>query len=86
MFHDVGSLSTNTGVAPQYVIGDQPKFTMVVTNIGLVACKRDVGAAVHTDDLGAKFALVRELDGDFRGLRNDVGVGENHPVGAGDEA
>lgn len=32
--------------APQYVIGDQPKFTMVVTNIGLVACKRDVGAAV----------------------------------------
>jgi len=30
---------------PQYVIGDQPKFTMVVTNIGLVACKRDVGAA-----------------------------------------
>lgn len=32
--------------SPQYVIGDQPKFTMVVTNIGLVACKRDVGAAV----------------------------------------
>jgi hypothetical protein len=32
--------------APQYAIGDQPKFTMVVTNIGLVACKRDVGAAV----------------------------------------
>ena len=32
--------------APQYVIGDQPTFTMVVTNIGLVACKRDVGAAV----------------------------------------
>lgn len=32
--------------APEYVIGDQPKFTMVVTNIGLVACKRDVGAAV----------------------------------------
>ncbi|KZS63387.1 hypothetical protein A4G28_11290 [Mycobacterium ostraviense] len=32
--------------APQYYIGDQPKFTMVVTNIGLVACKRDVGAAV----------------------------------------
>jgi len=32
--------------APQYFIGDQPKFTMVVTNIGLVACKRDVGAAV----------------------------------------
>jgi hypothetical protein len=31
---------------PQYVVGDQPKFTMVVTNIGLVACKRDVGAAV----------------------------------------
>ena len=31
---------------PQYVIGAQPKFTMVVTNIGLVACKRDVGAAV----------------------------------------
>ena len=31
---------------PDYVIGDQPKFTMVVTNIGLVACKRDVGAAV----------------------------------------
>jgi hypothetical protein len=31
---------------PQYVFGDQPKFTMVVTNIGLVACQRDVGAAV----------------------------------------
>jgi hypothetical protein len=31
---------------PQYTIGDQPKFTMVVTNIGLVACQRDVGAAV----------------------------------------
>jgi len=31
---------------PDYVIGDQPKFTMVVTNIGLVECKRDVGAAV----------------------------------------
>jgi hypothetical protein len=31
---------------PQYVVGEQPKFTMVVTNIGLVACKRDVGAAV----------------------------------------
>ena len=31
---------------PDYVVGDQPKFTMVVTNIGLVACKRDVGAAV----------------------------------------
>jgi hypothetical protein len=32
--------------APQYAIGEQPKFVMVVTNIGLVACKRDVGAAV----------------------------------------
>ena len=31
---------------PDYVVGDQPKFTMVVTNVGLVACKRDVGAAV----------------------------------------
>ena len=31
---------------PSYVVGDQPKFTMVVTNIGLVACNRDVGAAV----------------------------------------
>lgn len=31
---------------PDYVVGDQPKFTMVVTNIGLVGCKRDVGAAV----------------------------------------
>jgi hypothetical protein len=31
---------------PSYVVGDQPKFTMVVTNIGLVACQRDVGAAV----------------------------------------
>ena len=31
---------------PDYVVGEQPKFTMVVTNIGLVACKRDVGAAV----------------------------------------
>lgn len=32
--------------SPQYFIGDQPKFTMVVTNVGLVSCKRDVGAAV----------------------------------------
>jgi hypothetical protein len=32
--------------ASDYTVGDQPKFTMVVTNIGLVACKRDVGAAV----------------------------------------
>lgn len=32
--------------APSYVVGEQPKFTMVVTNIGLVACQRDVGAAV----------------------------------------
>ncbi|HEX5143214.1 MAG TPA: hypothetical protein VFW21_05040 [Mycobacterium sp.] len=32
--------------APHYTIGDQPKFTMVVTNIGLTACQRDVGAAV----------------------------------------
>ncbi len=31
---------------PDYVVGDQPKFSMVVTNIGLVACQRDVGAAV----------------------------------------
>ncbi|MDT5090771.1 MAG: hypothetical protein QOH60_134 [Mycobacterium sp.] len=31
---------------PQYLFGEQPKFTMVVTNIGLVACQRDVGAAV----------------------------------------
>ena len=31
---------------PNYVVGNQPKFTMVVTNIGLVSCKRDVGAAV----------------------------------------
>lgn len=31
---------------PQYTVGEQPQFTMVVTNIGLVACKRDVGAAV----------------------------------------
>jgi hypothetical protein len=31
---------------PQYFVGEQPKFTMVVTNIGLVGCQRDVGAAV----------------------------------------
>jgi hypothetical protein len=31
---------------PRYSIGDQPTFTMVVTNIGLVGCQRDVGAAV----------------------------------------
>lgn len=31
---------------PRYSLGDQPKFTMVVTNIGLVGCQRDVGAAV----------------------------------------
>ncbi|BBY56266.1 hypothetical protein MKOR_35170 [Mycolicibacillus koreensis] len=31
---------------PGYTVGEQPKFTMVVTNIGLATCKRDVGAAV----------------------------------------
>lgn len=31
---------------PRYPVGEQPQFTMVVTNIGLVSCKRDVGAAV----------------------------------------
>lgn len=31
---------------PHYTVGEQPKFTMVVTNIGLVGCKRDIGAAV----------------------------------------
>jgi hypothetical protein len=31
---------------PRFTVGEQPKFTMVVTNIGLVSCKRDVGAAV----------------------------------------
>lgn len=31
---------------PRYALGDQPTFTMVVTNIGLVGCQRDVGAAV----------------------------------------
>ncbi|RWA21430.1 hypothetical protein MBRU_14545 [Mycolicibacterium brumae DSM 44177] len=31
---------------PSYTIGSQPKFTMVVTNIGTVSCKRDVGASV----------------------------------------
>jgi hypothetical protein len=31
---------------PHYVVGEQPKFTMVVTNVGLVGCQRDVGAAV----------------------------------------
>lgn len=31
---------------PHYTVGEQPKFSMVVTNIGLVSCKRDVGAAV----------------------------------------
>ncbi len=31
---------------PRFPVGEQPQFTMVVTNIGLVPCKRDVGAAV----------------------------------------
>jgi hypothetical protein len=31
---------------PRYPVGEQPQFTMIVTNIGLVSCKRDVGAAV----------------------------------------
>lgn len=31
---------------PSYLAGEQPKFSMVVTNIGLVQCKRDVGASV----------------------------------------
>ena len=44
--HYSSIVSAKINGQPQYVVGDQPKFTMVVTNIGLVACKRDVGAAV----------------------------------------
>ncbi|MEZ5210392.1 hypothetical protein [Gordonia sp. (in: high G+C Gram-positive bacteria)] len=41
---------------PTYTKGDQPVFTIVVTNAGLAACSRDVGKASQN-------VVVRSLDG-----------------------
>lgn len=41
---------------PTYTTGDQPVFTIVVTNVGLTSCTRDVGKA-------AQNVIVRTLDG-----------------------
>lgn len=41
---------------PDYLVGDKPSFTMVVTNAGATACTRDVGASMQN-------VTVRTLDG-----------------------
>ena len=66
-----------------YVVGDQPKFTMVVTNIGLVACKRDVGAAVlaaYVYGAGQQPAVVEPR---LRTVQRDAGQ-DVQPGRAGD--
>ncbi|WP_305093756.1 hypothetical protein [Prescottella sp. R16] len=44
---------------PQYRIGDEPSFTIAITNIGTSACERDLGS-------GLQQALVYTLDGNKR--------------------
>ncbi|WP_137725976.1 hypothetical protein [Prescottella subtropica] len=44
---------------PQYRIGDEPSFTIAITNIGTAACERDLGS-------GLQRALVYSLDGSKR--------------------
>ena len=46
----------------------------------------DVGALVHTDDLGPEFALVGKLDHDFARVIDDMRIGQNVAVGGEDEA
>ncbi|MFT4201217.1 hypothetical protein [Gordonia sp. (in: high G+C Gram-positive bacteria)] len=41
---------------PTYKVGDQPVFTLAVTNGGLTACTRDIGKSVQN-------VVVRSLDG-----------------------
>lgn len=44
---------------PQYKIGDEPSFTIAITNIGTSKCERDLGSAMQQ-------ALVYTLDGKKR--------------------
>jgi len=44
---------------PQYKIGDEPSFTIAITNIGTSKCERDLGSAMQQ-------ALVYSLDGSKR--------------------
>ncbi|WP_430330732.1 hypothetical protein [Rhodococcus sp. ACT016] len=44
---------------PQYKIGDEPSFTIAITNIGTTKCERDLGSAMQQ-------ALVYTLDGNKR--------------------
>lgn len=44
---------------PQYRIGDEPSFTIAITNIGTSKCERDLGSAMQQ-------ALVYTLDGNKR--------------------
>ncbi len=44
---------------PQYKIGDEPSFTIAITNIGTSKCERDLGSAMQQ-------ALVYSLDGNKR--------------------
>ncbi|MDH6283643.1 hypothetical protein [Prescottella agglutinans] len=44
---------------PQYKIGDEPSFTIAITNIGTSKCERDLGSAMQQ-------ALVFSLDGNKR--------------------
>ena len=45
-----------------------------------------VGLGVGAQHLGPKFAPVGQLDGDFLGVLDHMGVGQNDAVGANDEA
>jgi hypothetical protein len=44
-----------------------------------------VALLVRTDDLCFIFTPVRQLDGDFLGVGDDVRVGQDHPIRADDE-
>ncbi|MFD6893678.1 hypothetical protein ACFWB0_03890 [Rhodococcus sp. NPDC060086] len=48
-----------TAGEPNYQVGTEPEFTIVITNIGTAACERDLGA-------GLQQVLVYTLDGNNR--------------------
>ncbi|MEZ7240135.1 hypothetical protein QYS60_20490 [Rhodococcus sp. GXMU-t2271] len=48
-----------TADRPNYQVGEEPEFTIVITNIGTTACERDLGA-------GLQQVLVYSLDGSRR--------------------
>ncbi|CCW15534.1 hypothetical protein RAJCM14343_0835 [Rhodococcus aetherivorans] len=48
-----------TADRPNYQVGEEPEFTIVITNIGTAACERDLGA-------GLQQVLVYSLDGSRR--------------------